>query len=60
MKDSDTAIAKAYKQQLIEKNMSVDICKECPSFQVNPNDYSCKNDQPSNNNCNLLKIYHIS
>jgi len=59
MKDSDTAIAKAYKQQLIDKNMSVDICKECSFFQINPNDYTCINTQPSSENCNLLKIYHI-
>ena len=57
-KDSDTAIAIAYRKQVIKQNISVDTCKECNSFTINNNLNICNLINPHTYQCNLLKIFN--
>ena len=58
-KESDTAMSKEYRQALIEKNISIEICKECTSAFITNNQLQCKAENPEVHTCNLLKIFYI-
>jgi len=57
-KSSDTAMAMEYRKGLIQKNMSIDICKECTDAVVTDNKLKCKAEMPDPESCNLLKIFY--
>jgi len=57
-KESDTTMAQEYRHTLIEKNMSIDTCKECEYFLIIHDSSNCLNDQPEVHTCNLLKIFY--
>lgn len=55
--NTDTAIALAYKAQLITTHMSVDTCKECPYLTMKDKGIKCTLLNLNKEDCNLLKIY---
>jgi len=58
-KESDTTMAREYRHALIEKNISVDTCKECAFAHIIDNKLICKSNDPEVHTCNLLKIFYI-
>jgi len=56
--ESDTAISIAYRKQLIVQHISVEVCKECKDAFVTNYQMSCKNNMPTVETCNLLKMFY--
>ena len=57
-KESDTTMAQEYRHTLIEKNLSIDTCKECDHARIVHDSLVCLNEQPEVHTCNLLKIFY--
>lgn len=57
-KESDTAMIMEYRKTVINNNKSFDMCKECASAHVCNNQLLCKEDSPTVENCNLLKMFY--
>lgn len=57
-KESDAALTKEYRTTLIDKNKCVDSCKECASAHFGEHELGCTQDNPTVENCNLLKMFY--
>ena len=55
---SDTAMAIEYRKGIIQKNMSIDTCKECTDAMIVDGNLQCKAELPTPESCNLLKIFY--
>lgn len=59
-KDSDAALSMEYRINLINKNKSLDSCKECASAHFVNDELLCSQVSPTVENCNLLKLFYTS
>ena len=59
MRDSDTQLAMILKREIINKNISLDTCKECIYIDLRKSVVNCNNDNPNTHTCNLLKLHRF-
>ncbi len=55
--NTDTEMNNNYKKELITKNISINLCKECEFFNIK--EMSCNINLPDANICNLLKVLKV-